>query len=112
RKSGGLCKSGAVHFPLSGNAERRTLAGSSLSHSEAFGSAGLRLSGLFFTILRRRGGLKRKEQTLRHTGNFIDRRVEGSLVGFRRFGKSADFAHELQRSRANFLGSNRRVEIE
>jgi hypothetical protein len=45
-------------------------------------------------------------------GNFVDRGIESGLVSPRRFVKSGDLSHELERRIPNFIGRNRRVEVE
>jgi len=45
-------------------------------------------------------------------GYFIDGSLEGVLVCLRRFVKTADFSHELERGSPNFFGSCRRIEVE
>lgn len=45
-------------------------------------------------------------------GDFVDGGEEGGLVGFRGFVKAGNFADELERGGANFVGSYGRFEIE
>jgi hypothetical protein len=45
-------------------------------------------------------------------GDFIDRGLERGFVGLRRLVKTADFPYELERSRTNFVGCDRWVEVE
>lgn len=46
------------------------------------------------------------------SGDFVDGVVEGLFVGFRRFIEAGDFANELERGGADFVGSDGRIEIE
>ena len=61
--------------------------------------------GLFFPILRRRIGLERTEKSSRDGGDFLNCDQERRFVCLRRLVKTADFSHELERSRVNlFVG--------
>ena len=82
------------------------------SGAESLRGARFRLRGLFFPILRRRGGFERMEKACRYGGYFIDRRQERSFVGLGGFAEPADLSHELQRSGANLVGIDRRIKVE
>ena len=82
------------------------------SSAESFCSASLRLRGLFFPILRRGVGFERAEKTGRDAGYFIDCSQQCAFVCLRRFVKTADFSHELERSSSNLFGGDGRIEIE
>jgi hypothetical protein len=45
-------------------------------------------------------------------GDIVDGREECGFVCDRRFCEAADFPDELERSRTNLFGSNRRIKIE
>src|SRR5215468_6118161 len=72
---------------------------------------GLGLRHLFFPVFRRRGGLKRPQQTHRRTRHFIDCRLERGLVRLRRLVEPRDLPHELQRSGPHFVIRHRRFEV-
>jgi hypothetical protein len=52
------------------------------------------------------------EKPGRDVDYFIDGSQERAFVWLRRFVKTADFSHELERSSSNFLGGYWRIEIE
>ena len=52
------------------------------------------------------------EEIRRDPGDGIDCGQERGFIRLRRFVKTADFSHELQRSGLNLFGRDRRVEIE
>jgi hypothetical protein len=51
-------------------------------------------------------------ETTRDLGYFIDSSEERDLICFRRFVKTADFSHELERSILNFFGGYGRIKVE
>src|SRR5208283_4988657 len=71
-----------------------------------------RLRGLFFPILRQRGGFERTQKTGRDLGYFIDGSQKRAFVGLRGFVKTTDLPHELERSSSNLCVSYWRIEIE
>jgi hypothetical protein len=64
---------------------------------EALRRARTRLRSLDLAILWRRCRDQILEQVLRDVGDFVDSALERVSVGLRRFGRSADLAHVLQR---------------
>lgn len=52
------------------------------------------------------------EETLGGSGDFFDGAVERGGVGLRWLVEAGDFAHELERGGANFVGSDGWIEIE
>jgi hypothetical protein len=86
---------------------RRNRAGSTSRRSASF-----RLCRLFFSILRRCVGFERTEKTSRDPCNGIDCGQERGFVSLRRPIKTADLSHELERSSANLIGIDRRLEVE
>jgi hypothetical protein len=52
------------------------------------------------------------QQTIRDGGYFLDCSLKYLLVRLRRFVETSDFSHELQRSRANLLLRDWRIEVE
>src|SRR6202521_5147988 len=82
------------------------------SSAESFGGASLRFCGFFFPILRSRVCVERMQKTSGDRGDFIDCAQERSFVRLRRFIKTADFSHELERSSSNLFGSDGRIEVE
>src|SRR5208282_940641 len=82
------------------------------SSAESFCGASSRLGGLFFAILRWRGRVQGMEKTSRDTGDFVNCRQERGFIGLRRFVKTGDFPHELERSRSHLLVGDRRIEVE
>jgi hypothetical protein len=80
--------------------------------SESLGGASFRLSSFFFPILRRCGGLERSKKTIRDAGNFFDGAEKEIFIGLGRFVEAADLSHELQRSGANLIVGDRRIEVE
>src|SRR5215217_1492325 len=70
-----------------------------------------RLCSFNFTIAWRRSRYQRIEQLYRSLRYLFDRTVESLLVGFRRFCKSAQLPHELNRRRANLFLGRRRFEV-
>jgi hypothetical protein len=74
--------------------------------------ASFRFYRFFFAILRWRVRFERMNQPTRSRGYFVDRGLEGSLICFRRFVKTADFSHELERSILNLFWSDWRIKVE
>lgn len=70
------------------------------------------LSSFFFAIPGWRGGLERLEQSLRACGDFVDRCIERGFVRARWLIESGDLSYELERCIPNFIGCDRRVEVE
>jgi hypothetical protein len=79
---------------------------------ESLDGASLRSCGFLVSILGWRICLQRAKKTRRGTSYLIDRSAERDFVRFGRLGKTADFSHELKRSRSNILGAHRRLEVE
>src|ERR1019366_961203 len=82
------------------------------SSAESLGGASFRLCSLFFSILRRCAAVERMGEASRDAGDFIDCGQERGFVCLRRFVKTADFSHELERSRSSLFGSDGRIEVE
>src|SRR6266851_6616812 len=82
------------------------------SSAESLCLTRFRFRGLFFPILRRCVRFERAEKTGRDAGYFIDCNQQRAFVCLRRFVKTADFSHELERSSSNLFGGDRRIEIE
>src|SRR5258706_4522788 len=80
--------------------------------TESLRRPSLRLGGLFLATLRRRCSLERMEKPSRDHSDFIDGSLERGFIGLRRFVKSADLSHELQRRGANLVGIDGRTEID
>lgn len=80
--------------------------------SKSFLSACAGLGSFFFAVPGWRGGLERLEQSLRAGGNFIDRCIERGFVRARWLVESGDLSHELERCIPDFIGCDRRVEVE
>jgi len=51
-------------------------------------------------------------ETSRNLGYFIDSSKERSLICSRRFVKTADFSHELERGILNLFGRDDRIKVE
>jgi hypothetical protein len=82
------------------------------SSAESLCGASFRFRSLFFPILRRGVRFERAEKTGRDAGYLIDCSQQGAFVCLRRFAKTADFSHELERSSPNLFGGDGRIEIE
>jgi hypothetical protein len=82
------------------------------SRAESLGGASFRFRGFFFAVPRRSVGFQRMEKARCDVGNLIDCSQECGFVGIRRFVKTADLSHELERSGSNLLGRDRRIEVE
>src|SRR5208282_6310410 len=80
--------------------------------AESFGGASPGFCGLFFTILGWSAGFEGTEQTIRDSGYFFDGSQKFVLVALGGFVEAGDFSHELQRSGANLLLGDRRIEVE
>jgi hypothetical protein len=65
-----------------------------------------------FAIFWRGGGFQRTQQTRRYGRHFFHGFLKRSLVGLRWFVEAGDLADKLQRSRANLVLVDRRVEVE
>ena len=68
-----------------------------------------RSAGVSATVHQLHSATRKKPRRFR---GFVDRAVEGRLVGARRLCKTAQLAHKLQRRRVNFILAGRRLEIE
>src|SRR5882672_6430827 len=71
-----------------------------------------RLRGDLVAILRRRRRRQRIDQATSDVGHLVDGTIERGLVRLRWRVESAQLADELQRRRADFFLSRRRIEIE
>jgi hypothetical protein len=65
-----------------------------------------------FAIFGWRAGFERVNQASGNSGYIVDGREECGFICERRFGEAADFSDELERSRANLFGIDRRIKIE
>jgi hypothetical protein len=79
---------------------------------EALGSAGLGFGCFLLAIPGRRTGSERAQEAVRDSGNFVDGRLEGLFVRLGWFVETCDFPHELERSGANLVIGDWRLEIE
>src|SRR6266700_5532996 len=86
--------------------------GSQCSSSEPRCPARPRLCRFLFPIVHRTVRFERPEQPPRCRRNLFDSRCKSCLIRLRRFLKSADLAHELQRRRANLRFSDGWIEVE
>jgi hypothetical protein len=75
------------------------------------GGASFGFGSFEFAIAGRGGSFEGLEKTL-GSGDFVDGAFEGGSVGFGWFMEAGDFADELERGGADFLGCDRRIEIE
>ena len=91
---------------------RQSAAGLGGLKYESLSGARFSLCGLFFPILRWRVRFEGMNETRRDPGYFIDSGQERSLIGSRRFVKTADFSHELKRRSPNLFGGDGRIKIE
>ena len=82
------------------------------SRAEPFSSASFGLGGLFFAVLRRRGGLERVQQPSRDTSHLVDRGEKRGFVGLGRLVEPGDLSYKLDGGRANLLVGNRWIEVE
>src|SRR5215470_13200416 len=80
--------------------------------SEALGATRFGSGGFFFAIAGRSGSFEGLQEAHRGTGDFVNGCVEGGFVGFGRFVKAGNLADELERSVADFVGSDGRIEVE
>ena len=80
--------------------------------SKSLLSACAGLGSFFFTVPGWRAGLERLEQSLRACGDFVDRCIERGFVRARWLIESGDLSHKLERCIPNFIGCDRRVEVE
>ena len=92
-----ISPSGSVWLPQGPNL--------SAARAFAFAASSSRLFGGAFVF-------ERAEKTGRDAGYFIDCSQQRAFVCFRRFVKTADFSHELERSSPNLFGGDGRIEIE
>src|ERR1700721_1784998 len=67
--------------------------------------------GLRCAVARRRVGMQRSQQPMRGSGDFLDRTLEGSLIGLRRLVEAGQLAHELQGGGVDFVIGCRRLEV-
>src|SRR6266705_1730245 len=80
--------------------------------SEAQPRALARLLRLDFAIAGGRAGVQRSQEPPRGVRHFIDRAVEGGLIGLRRPAETGQLSHELQRGSADLVLGRGRLEIE
>jgi hypothetical protein len=85
---------------------KRALAG------EALGGAGFGFGRFLFAILGRGAGFEGPEEADGDGGDFVDGRLEGCFVRLGWLVEAGDFSDELERSRADFVIGDRRIEIE
>jgi hypothetical protein len=81
-------------------------------NSKPLGGSGFGFGGLFFAILWRRFGFQRTEKASGDAGYFIDGGEERGFVGLRRLGEATDLSNELDRSGADFVFGDGRIEVE
>ena len=74
--------------------------------------ASLGLCGFFFSIPRCCGRFEGVNETGRYLRYIIDSSQERSLIGPRRFAKTADFSHELERGSLNLCCGDGRIKVE
>src|ERR1700741_1511992 len=82
------------------------------SRAKSLRRPGLSSCRFLFPILRWCAGFERTDETSRSAGDFLDRRQERGFVYLRRFIKTADFSHELERRRPYLLIRDRRIKVE
>jgi len=80
--------------------------------AESLGGASARFGGFFFTVLGRRGGLKRTEQPVGDGGNFVYGCLERLLIGLGRLVEAGDLSYKLQRCGMHFFIGNWRIKVE
>ncbi len=78
---------------------------------ESYGRAGFGFRGFFFAILGRGTGFERLQKPEGNTRYFIDGSEKRGFVGLRRLVKAGNLAHKLQRSGADLVRTDRRVEV-
>jgi len=78
---------------------------------EALGGAGFGFGGFLIAIFGRGGGFEGLEELEGYRGDLVDGVLEGGFIGFGRLVEAGDFADELERGGADFVGSDRRVEV-
>jgi len=78
---------------------------------KTLGGAGFGFGGFLLAIFRRSGGFERTEELQGNGGDLIDGVLESGFVGFGGLVKAGDFAHELERGSADFVGSDRRIKV-
>ena len=71
---------------------------------KTLGGAGFGFGGFLLAIFRRSGGFERTEELQGNGGDLIDGVLESGFVGFGGLVKAGDFAHELERGSADFVG--------
>src|SRR3954454_3754110 len=73
--------------------------------------AGACLDRFLFAVLRGRMGYQRRKQVPRGVRDFLNRGIEGRLVGGRRLARPADLADVLEGGRVDLVGRRRWLKV-
>jgi hypothetical protein len=82
-----------------------------LPRGKSFGGAGFGFGGFFGAVLGRGGSFEGVEEAQGDASDFVDGGVERRLIGLGRGVEAGDFPDELERSRADVLGTDWRIEV-